>query len=639
MEWDDERIVAFDFETSGTQPEYALQPWRVATGEAWVTSLAAAHKTPHGMAWQGGITAPYTPDVIRTMCKQFVEHALDTKRRVVGWNVQFDIQWLLAYGFEKEVMRLQWLDGMLLWRHWFIEPEYEMERHKKKSYGLKLAVAEEFPQFAGYEEDVDFHDPSIEARTTLHTYNQRDTLFTLRLAKRYFHKLLRSSPQRLTAALIEAQCLPQIAQANLSGMVVDTLAARELAAYLVATAKKAVAVLEPHGVTEQVIRSPVKLATLLYDQWGLPVIKENTGKKTGKVSRSTDKEALHELSILDERVPILRVYRAALNNKTKFADAPLKSVAYNEDGRTHPHAHVFGTYSGRLTYSSKQGKNKGERQTGFALHQEKRGAEFRNIVVPPPGYTLVEFDAAGQEFRWMAIASRDPTMLDLCAPGEDPHSYMGSRIANRNYHEMMGAYAAGEAAAKASRQNGKVSNLSLQYRTSWRKLRKVARVDYGLHMTEAESQYIRQTYLNTYTRVPRYWDEQITLTKQRGWVETFAGRRVQVVGNWGGEFGWSMGSTAINYRIQGTGADQKYLAMAVLRPYLRQHGIRFAWDLHDGIYFYVPDAIVETVVPVMRQMLLTLPYQKAWGFTPPITLPWDCKVGKSWGSLHEVKAA
>jgi hypothetical protein len=30
--WIDEKMSAFDFETSGTQEEYALQPWRVPQG-------------------------------------------------------------------------------------------------------------------------------------------------------------------------------------------------------------------------------------------------------------------------------------------------------------------------------------------------------------------------------------------------------------------------------------------------------------------------------------------------------------------------------------------------------------------------------------------------------------------------------
>lgn len=625
--WDDNKIVAFDFETTGALPEYALQPWRYAQGKAWLTSLAVVYKADK-LVVNGGLA----PDL--DMMTRFLTEARDEGRYIVGWNTVFDISWLLAYGLEDLVFANKWLDGMLLWRHATIEPEYDQDRSNKKSYSLKTCVAEVLPKFAGYQEDVDFHSVDPAELKKLHDYNVRDTMFTLRLAKHWWGKL--SAKQR-QAALIEAECLPMVAQANLRGMVVDTLAARELAQKLEDTAAQKLELLAPHGVTEAVVRSPLKLAKLLFDEWKLPVLKENTGKKTGKVSRSTDKETLHELSFKDERAKELRAYREALNNKTKFADAPLASVDYNDDDRTHPSAIVFGTYSGRLTYASKQGKNKDERQTGFALHQEKRDKLYREIILPPPGYTLLEFDAAGQEFRWMAIASGDPTMLALCEPGEDAHSYMGARIVNRDYKELIAAVAQGEPEAKDARQLGKVGNLSLQYRTSARKLCSVARVQYGIDMVLPQSELVREVYLQSYRRVPVYWDVQIAETKRKGYVETFAGRRVQVRGDWSGGLGWSMGSTAINYRIQGTGADQKYLAMMVLRPYLTEIGAQFAWDLHDGIYLYVPHAKAMKAVHHIRKLLNNLPYKAAWDFQPPIALLWDAKMGSSWGGLKEVK--
>lgn len=625
--WDDSKVVAFDFETSGTLPEYALQPWRVAQGKSWVTSLAVVQKDAQ-LTVSGGL-APTLQDMER-----FLVRARDEKRYIVGWNTIFDISWLLAYGFEELVFANKWLDGMLLWRHAFIEPEYDADRANRKSYSLKTCVTEVLPQWAGYNEDVNFHSTDPEELKKLHTYNVRDTMFTLRLAKHWWGKL---TERQQRAALLEAKCLPLVAQANLQGMLVDTLAAHELAQKLVDTSKEKLALLKPHGVTEKIVRSPTQLAKLLFDDWKLPVLKENIGKKTGKVSRSTDKEVLHELSFKDTRAKELRAYREALNNKTKFADAPLKSVAYNEDDRTHPAAIVFGTYSGRLTYASKQGKNKDERQTGFALHQEKRDKIYREIIQAPAGHTIVEFDAAGQEFRWMAIASGDPVMLALCEEGEDAHSYMGARVVGKDYRLMMQEVKAGLPEAKDTRQMGKVGNLSLQYRTSARKFCSVARVQYGLDMTLNQAALIHQTYPQSYTRVPVYWERQIAETKRLGYVETFAGRRVIVRGNWDGPLGWSMGSTAINYRIQGTGADQKYLALAVLRPYLSKINARFAWDLHDGIYFYVPDDKVKRAVQDMRRMLNNLPYEKAWGFSPPIPMLWDSKAGKSWGNLKEMK--
>jgi DNA polymerase I len=621
------KLIAFDFETSGTLPEYALQPWR-APRDSWVTSLAVADETG-----ATGKLAPSAEDM-----RGFLQDAIAENVRIVGWNVTFDISWLLAYGLEELVFKCRWLDGMRLWRHYFLEPEYDTTRQNKKSYGLKAAVREILPMMAGYEEDIDFHDTSPEARAKLQKYNEDDTVATL-LITEHLWKRLSGAQQR--AALIEADCLPMVALANLRGMLVDTIAVRELQGFLVGTATDMLMKLAPHGVTEKVIRSPLQLSKLMYDEWKLPVLKENQSAITGKISRSTDKEVLHELAFSDPRAADLRRYREALGNRAKFADAVLASVEYNEDGHTHPEAIVFGTYSGRFTYGSNQkdrlSRPMRELQTGFAIHQMKRDAAFKHGIIPPPGYTLMEFDASGQEFKWMAIASGDETMLKLCAPGEDAHCYMGAMVAGHSYSELQAFVQNGNKAAKESRQLGKVANLSLQYRTSARKLRSVARVQYDIPMELPEAQFIHKTYQRTYPGVPTYWGRQIRQTRVTGFVETFAGRRVQVTGNWDGDMGWAMGSTAINYRIQGTGADQKYLALSVIRPYLVSIGAYFAWDLHDGIYLYVPHDKVQRAALDIKHLLDNLPYEKAWGFEPPIALPWDCKTGPSWGTLKEHK--
>jgi DNA polymerase I-like protein with 3'-5' exonuclease and polymerase domains len=279
-------------------------------------------------------------------------------------------------------------------------------------------------------------------------------------------------------------------------------------------------------------------------------------------------------------------------------------------------------------------------QTGFALHQESREKRYREKVIPPQGYILMEADAAGQEFRWMAECCGDDVMRSLCSPGEDPHSYMGSRI-NRawEYQRLIAAVANDNEDALNLRKSGKVGNLSLQYRTSCKKFLSTARVDYEIDMTANEAQHIHRIYPITYKGVPKYWTTQIEIVKNVGYVETLAGRRVKVVGDWQGRYGWNMGSTAINYRIQGTGADQKYLALACLKDFMLSYGCVFAWDLHDGIYWYVPIKHKDVVARGMKRILNTLPYQTAWGMTPSIPMPWDVKVGYSWGSLKEWKEA
>jgi hypothetical protein len=477
--WDSAKIVAFDFETSGTLPEYALQPWRIATGDFWVTSVSViAHRdnqlVPDGSALLVGVTQENVALYIRTTLMR----AIANDWTLLCWFGIFDISICVAYGCGDLVHKVKWLDGMLLLKHARVEPEYDLDRSKKKSYRLKDAVREFLPvSHHNYEDDIDFHATDPASLVKLVKYGDRDGVYTWVISKVVWGEL---TPRQRNAAVIEAECLSMVAEANFAGMPVDMLIAAELSAKLTKTAADMLVKLAPHGVDETIVRSPTKMAKLLFDDWGLPVFKENTGKKTGKISRATDKEVLHELAFIDPRCADLRGYREALNNRTKFAETPMVAARYNGDARARPSAIVFGTYSGRLTYSSSQGKGVNTKQTGFALHQEKRGADFRSIIAAPPGYTLMEFDASGQEFRWMAILSGDTTMLQLCQPGEDPHSYMGGRVAGIPYAEVMARVALEDAIAKNARQLGKVANLSLQYRTYPKTLRKVARVDFNI---------------------------------------------------------------------------------------------------------------------------------------------------------------
>lgn len=635
--WDDAKVVAFDFETSGDLPEYALQPWRVMGGQimpgaSWITSMSVIRWIDKALVPMGSKLYPSAENI-----REFLEQAIYNGWTVVTWNGVFDISWCAAYGCGDLIHKVKWLDGMLLWRHLFIEPEYEMDRSKKKSYRLKPEAVEEWvPVMAGYNEDVDYHATDPESLAKLQKYNDKDSVATWCIAKLIWDQL---TEKQRNAALIEAECLSLAAEANLRGMPVDTLAAKELTQHLEDTAAKMLEKLAPHGVTEAIVRSPNKLAALLFDEWKLPVYKENTGKKTQKISRSTDKEVLHELAFVDQRCAALRTYRESLNNRTKFAETPLAAASYCGDGRARPAAIVFGTYSGRLTYSSNQGKGVNAKQTGFALHQEKRGSLFRSVITAPPGYTLMEFDAAGQEYRWLAILAKDPAMLQLCLPGEDMHAYMGARIVGADYKTLLVAANVKDSPEEQHRYLGKVANFSLAYRTYPKTFRRMARVQYNIPMELPEAQRIHRTYQNTYTKVPLYWDRQIALTKRCGYAETLAGRRVQVVGDWDGKLGWSMQSTALNYPIQGTGAEQKYLALKAIKSYLSTINAYFAWDLHDGIYLWVPDAMVERAAVEISRMLNNLPYRAEWGFDPPIPLPWDCKYGGGWGALKKWEIA
>lgn len=618
------KLLALDVETDGTKPEYALQPWHVRDGKSWVNTLAVAgysYPSPH--VWRQP-----SVDTLRAL----LQWCVDEDVTIVCWNAVFDIGWLIAMGLEDLVLANRWLDGMLAYKALHNAPRFVVGAVQE--FGLKAAVAARWPEHAGYGDGQSFTTPTTEEEwVALETYNKLDARFTHMLT---IESLRALTPAQRRALLIEAACLPMAAGANCDGIHANREAAVALSAELGYTERATLAELQltaGEDVTPAVLASPKQLRELMFEKWGLHGVKLTD---TGELS--TDKEALDELSVQDPRADVIRRYREAVGNKTKFADGTVTSLDYNGDGVVRPQARIASTYTARLTFSSKQGKGKTEVPVGVALHQWKRDPAFRALIEAPPGYDLLEFDFAGQEFRWMAVLSNDHTMLGLCAPGEDAHGYMGASIARREYRELVTAVSKGDREAKARRQLGKVANLGLGYRTGAKKLRVVAKVQHNLTMTLIEATDIWKTYRRTYPGVPEYWRRQIYLGRSQGYVETVAGRRIHL-----GEaplpkapLEWAFDSTTINAPIQGTGAEQKYLAMAVLRDLLPEYGGRFYFDLHDGLFVVVPHRKSEAAAHKIKAVLSDLPYRQAWGVDLPIAFPVDAKLGPSWGALKEV---
>ena len=630
------KCSGFDLETHGDETGYGLQPCRMLKGKACIKAASvSSQETAVGTLYPDAST-------LRKM--------LGVDGYLVGWNVVFDAAWCIAAGLEQEVFAAKWLDGMLLWRHAVVEPEGEdVPPNKRKMYSLEAAMKEFFQEHADFKDFKDFQATDEESLKLLLHRNKEDARWTLKLAEMFWNML---EPRQQRAALIEARCIPLMAKTRVLGLrsaedeaqrLSDQLKAEAIALYrdLLKTSP------EVYGIN---LGSPKQLQGLLYDVWGLP--QNRYSKKTG--DPSTDKYALFDLAALDPRADLLKRLREAKNNRTKYAEGTLKSLAYNGDGYVRPQAKPFSTYTSRITYGSsdrvdaqvvKTFKKKGdvivtqkvELPVGVALHQWKRGKEYRRLIKAPEGYLLTEFDFAGQEFRWMAVASEDETMLSLCQPGEDAHGYMGAQIAGRDYRELIRLNKDGDKQAGVDRKCGKFCNLSYQYRVSAKTATTKARVEYEMEVDEYFIQTTQAVYKSSYPGVQEYWNNQIYKCKRLGYAETFAGRRVQLNESWSGKTKWPMESTSINYPIQGTGGDQKYLALAVARNLLPQFGGYFYYELHDGLFFIFPEDKAVAASRVFLKELSNLPYKQAWGVDLPIQFPVDAKIGESWGDLKDLE--
>ena len=589
-----DKLIGFDLETSG------LEPWN---GEIYT----AAHYHTQGITMQ----EPSNEEL-----RAWLMHCKDNDLTIVGWNVMFDIAWLIAKGMGDLVRQNKWLDAMLLLKR--IDGF-------RFSYSLKTIVKEKWPAHADYAID-DFSKPTTEEGwQKMLVYNLKDVVFTLTLAKEYIDQL---TEKELAIALCEAECLPELAQAWVDGIYIDTQALQLLKEQNTTELLKLRMDL---GVSTTVIASPKQLANVLYDQWGLPVL-----DRTDKGAPSTSKDALHKLAIYapqDDRLHKLLEMRRCKTIQGKYIDAVEKSIAHHGMNVTHPQPQAGGTYTSRLTYSSKQGKGKSEIQTGIALHQWSRDKRVRSELIPPPGYLLGEWDFSGQEMRLMADISQDETMLSLFQNNIDGHSFMGASIKGYDWKWVRDNQESNPDATKA-RYLGKFANLSLQYRIGVSTIRIRALTQYGLNLSESEATMIRSKYAMTYPGVIQYWVDAIKRASQLGYAETRGGHRIKL----DDMTEYSMQQTAINFPIQGTGGDMKLLALSVLKNSFPELGIHFAWDLHDALFLYIPDdsRAIKTCF-FIQETLSNLPYEKAWGWRPSVPLPVDGKLGKSWGTLKSYK--
>ena len=611
-------FIGFDLETApapGCPQEFALQPWRVRRGEARITWASMAREDGRSRTCRTSTTI-----------QDWLREPQPPGAVYVAWNAVFDLAWSLAYGLPVDGKR--WVDGVLLWKWWDSD---------RTSYHLAEAVqewlpAEKHPWVPQYlalkeaEKAAGFQTENTE------TYVAFDAYAAALVSREIYDRLvLRYGGDLPKQFYVEQELLVPVARSWLQGIPYDTQGAREVGKELQRQKDRARDAL---GLSDEVLSSPDQLCRVLYEEWKWPV-----QFTTPKGKPSTDKTALTYATDHDDRAVEILKYREANTRLSKFVQTALEAEEYLGDNVMHPAPRIFSTYTGRFTYTARV---LNRYPVGVALHQMPRGVQLRRLIVAPEGMRLVELDFAGQEMRLMGALSKDKRMLEVFGPGGhgDAHSLTGAEVGRVPFAQFMRRKKAGDpeiVGPKGLRYQGKFINLSLQYRTSAKTLRRKARVDYDFDATPKQAKEWYRSYHRLYPGVKLYWDRAIGAAKRNGFAETLGHRR-HPLPRWrfsNPDHQWAAESTAINYPIQGTGADMKELGIAVaLSSY---DFLQFAFDLHDGLFFWVPEDTPDEWLLDVRHTLSHLPYNAAWGWVPPVELPVDLQVGKRWGEMGELQ--
>lgn len=614
---------ALDLETGSVSGDlsdgYALEPWRARQGKGFITSVAVYGDR-------------ITKQIIRPTRDQLIELLEELKgEEVYAHYALFDVAWLIATIEPNRLARLHSAIKGVRWRDTALLAKWCMNGRKaddiRLSYSLLNLInlfkdkmgypgADEFIRMKQQEDVNDVDNPYWEER------GRQDVLWTYRLAKFLWAQLPEACHRGF---IIEQRAIPQIANSWLMGMRVDMEALKNAENEIEVAIQEGCADL---GLPESVVGSPAQLGQVVFGSWGLEPISRTP---TGKPSADADTWIILAHSTGDPRLRKLLAVRQALTLRSKYIRTAYEALERTGDGYMYGKPNLFGTQSGRLTYSSETTRGM---KISIAQHQIPRKAKIvRTYLTPPEGGRLFETDAAAQESRIMGIWSGDQGIIEIFNNGTNFHSYTASNIYGVAYDEFQAHYKAEEAQYIEWRQMGKLTNLSCNFRIGGKSLAKKALTEYDTYMTEIEGRKLVNTFKRTYPGIPDYWRAIIAFAKQHGYSYTLAQRRYKVpIDMLNSSDAWKVEGTVISHPIQGTGGDMFLAAISQVPD------ARMQTSLHDGIFWVVDEgpAGKEEAEYIFERMNAT-PYEQLWNMPNPLPIKLEYEASRIGTSYADVK--
>ena len=433
-------------------------------------------------------------------------------------------------------------------------------------------------------------------------YAAEDADVTLRLHQALFPQL--QAIPSLTPVLtdIEMPLVPVLARIERQGALVDAdllrIQSQELGDKMAELERQAI---ELAG-EEFNLGSPRQLGAILYDKFGLPVL-----KKTAKGQPSTAEEVLDELA--EEGYPLPRVlmqYRSLSKLKSTYTDR-LPEQINPRTGRIHTSYGQAIAATGRLSSSDPNLQNIPVRTA--------EGRRIRQAFIAPQGYKLLAADYSQIELRIMAHLSRDEGLMNAFRNGLDVHTATAAEVFNVPL----------EAVTSDQRRSAKAINFGLIYGMGAKKLGK----DIGVETKQAKT-YI-DAYFARYPGVREYMERTRKQAADQGYVETLFGRRLYLPAINSSRPQERAGAerTAINAPMQGTAADIIKRAMVAVDNWLQSSGLdaRVILQVHDELVLEVREDLVEQVREEIRPFM-----SGAAQLDVPLLV--DVGIGANWDEAH-----
>lgn len=362
------------------------------------------------------------------------------------------------------------------------------------------------------------------------------------------------------------------------------------------------------------LASPLQLKQILFEKMkidGAGLAKTKTGISTGaaeleklSVWLKDNKADKKKIKLID----LIMEFREFSKLKNTYLDALPKLINPN-DGRLHTSFNQTIAATGRLSSSDPNLQN-------IPIRTEE-GQQIRKAFVADPGYKIIKADYSQIELRIVASLADDKTMLEAFENKIDIHTQTAATINGVDITEV----------TPAMRRAAKEVNFGVLYGMgSWGLAQRT-----GISAQEAQT-FITK-YFDTYKGVRKFIDETIAVARDKGYVETFFGRRryLPEINSGIQQIRATAERMATNTPIQGTAADLIKLAMIEIHKELPKISpdTKMILQVHDELVFETPAKEVKKVTDFVREKMCSIYKLRA-----PIEV--EVSVGDNWGETEKV---
>jgi len=317
------------------------------------------------------------------------------------------------------------------------------------------------------------------------------------------------------------------------------------------------------------LNSTQQLRQILFEKMGMPVIKKT---KTGA---STDASVLEELAAMGHELPrLLMEYRELEKLRNTYVEA-LPELVNARTGRIHTSFNQTVAATGRLSSSDPNLQN--------IPIRTPLGREVRKGFVAAPGSVFLAVDYSQIELRVLAHFSGDDAFVTAFTEGVDVHKQTASVIFGVPVDDV----------SPGMRGQAKTVNFATLYGQGAFSLAK------QLGISREQARTFIDTYFERFAGVRDFLDEQVSLARDQGYVETLMGRRryVPEIRASNGNIRQFGERVAQNTPIQGTAADLMKLAMIHVQQALDEadYDARILLQVHDELLLEVAEDHVDAV--------------------------------------------